>query len=182
RGFDTLGEISVLGLAALIVYAVMRQLRWPPIGDAGRTADRHPLLLRLLAGLLLPLGGMVALYLLLRGHNLPGGGFIAGLMLALALLVQYLAHGRAWVRQRSSERFEQWIAAGLALALATGAAAWLFGRPFLTSAAGHPRLPVLGEVPLASAMAFDLGVFAVVVGATLLALLGLAGRRPRETD
>jgi multicomponent K+:H+ antiporter subunit A len=182
RGFDTLGEISVLGLAALIVYAVIRPLRWPPIGDAGRAADRHPLLLRLLAGLLLPLGGMVALYLLLRGHNLPGGGFIAGLMLALALLVQYLAHGRAWVRQRSSERFEQWIAAGLALALATGAAAWLFGRPFLTSAAGHPRLPVLGEVPLASAMAFDLGVFAVVVGATLLALLGLTGRRPRETD
>ena len=180
RGFDTLGEIGVLGLAALIIHAVMRRLRWPARAEPGLAADRHPLLLQLLSGLLLPLAAAVALYLLLRGHNLPGGGFIAGLVLALALLVQYLAHGRAWVRGRLPERFEQWIAAGLALAILTGAAAWLFGYPFLTSASGHPVVPVLGELPLASAMAFDLGVFAVVVGATLLALVSLAGRPTRS--
>jgi multicomponent K+:H+ antiporter subunit A len=180
RGFDTLGEIGVLGLAALIIHAVMRRLRWPARAEPGLAADRHPLLLQLLSGLLLPLAAAVALYLLLRGHNLPGGGFIAGLVLALALLVQYLARGRAWVRGRLSERFEQWIAGGLALAVLTGAAAWLFGHPFLTSASGHPVVPVLGELPLASAMAFDLGVFAVVVGATLLALVSLAGRPTRS--
>ncbi|MFZ5491710.1 MAG: monovalent cation/H+ antiporter subunit A [Pseudomonadota bacterium] len=177
RGFDTLGEIGVLGLAALIIHAVLRRLRWPARAETGLAADRHPLLLQLLSGLLLPLAAAVALYLLLRGHNLPGGGFIAGLMLALALLVQYLARGRDWVRGRLPERFEQWIAAGLLLAVLAGVGAWVFAHPFLTSASGHPVLPVLGEVPLASAMVFDFGVFAVVVGATLLALLSLV-RRP----
>ncbi len=179
RGFDTLGEIGVLGLAALIIHAVMRPLRWPASTETALAADRHPLLLQLLAGLLLPLAAVVALYLLLRGHSLPGGGFIAGLMLSLALLVQYMARGRAWVRGRLPERFELWIAGGLLLAVLTGAGAWLFGYPFLTSASGHPVLPVLGELPLASALAFDLGVFVVVVGATLLALLSLTCRPPR---
>jgi multicomponent K+:H+ antiporter subunit A len=180
RGFDTLGEIGVLGLAALIVCAVLRRLRWAPRPQAGLAADRHPLLLTLLSGLLLPLATAVAVFLLLRGHNLPGGGFIAGLVLALALLVPYLARGRAWVDARLHTGFELWIAAGLLLAGLTGVAAWLFGHPFLTSTTGHPVLPVLGELPLASAMAFDLGVFAVVVGATLLALLSLARRQGRE--
>jgi multicomponent K+:H+ antiporter subunit A len=181
RGFDTLGEIGVLGLAALIIHAVLRRLRWPARAETGLAADRHPLLLQLLSGLLLPLAAAVALYLLLRGHNLPGGGFIAGLMLALALLVQYLARGRDWVRARLPERFEQWIAAGLLLAVLAGVGAWVFAHPFLTSASGHPVLPVLGEVPLASAMVFDFGVFAVVVGATLLALLSLV-RRPARGE
>ncbi len=180
RGFDTLGEIGVLGLAALIICAVLRRLRWAPRPQAGLAADRHPLLLTLLSGLLLPLATAVAVFLLLRGHNLPGGGFIAGLVLALALLVQYLARGSAWVDARLHTGFELWIAAGLLLAGLTGVAAWLFGHPFLTSTTGHPVLPVLGELPLASAMAFDLGVFAVVVGATLLALLSLARRQGRE--
>nr|WP_236953315.1 monovalent cation/H+ antiporter subunit A [Immundisolibacter cernigliae] len=179
RGFDTLGEIAVLALAGLIVHAVLRRLRRAPRPQAGLASDRHPLLLTLLSGLLLPLASAVAVFLLLRGHNLPGGGFIAGLVLALALLVQYLARGSAWVDARLHTGFEVWIAAGLLLAGLTGVAAWLFGHPFLTSTTAHPVLPLLGELPLASAMAFDLGVFAVVVGATLLALLSLARRQPR---
>lgn len=180
RGFDTLGEIAVLALAGLIVHAVLRRLRGAPRPQAGLASDRHPLLLTLLSGPLLPLASAVAIFLLLRGHNLPGGGFIAGLVLALALLVQYLARGSAWVDARLHTGFEVWIAAGLLLAGLTGVAAWLFGHPFLTSTTAHPVLPLLGELPLASAMAFDLGVFAVVVGATLLALLSLARRQPRK--
>jgi multicomponent K+:H+ antiporter subunit A len=179
RGFDTLGEIAVLALAGLIVHAVLRRLGWAPRPQAGLASDRHPLLLTLLSGLLLPLASAVAVFLLLRGHNLPGGGFIAGLVLALAVLVQYLARGSAWVDARLHTGFELWIAGGLLLAGLTGVAAWLFGHPFLTSATAHPVLLLLGELPLASAMAFDLGVFAVVVGATLLALLSLARRQPR---
>jgi len=76
------------------------------------------------------------------------------------------------------------VGAGIAIAAATGAAAWAFGRPFLTSAHGHPHLPLLGELPLASAALFDLGVYVTVVGATLLLLATLAaGRRnDRKTE
>ncbi|MCX8006318.1 MAG: hypothetical protein N2688_15445, partial [Burkholderiaceae bacterium] len=82
-------------------------------------------------------------------------------------------------------RYLRWIGAGLATAGATGVGAWAWGRPFLTSAHGHPQLPLLGELPLASAALFDLGVYFTVVGATLLTLsvLGAAsveGRRPAE--
>jgi multicomponent K+:H+ antiporter subunit A len=116
----------------------------------------------------------VSIYLLLRGHNLPGGGFIAGLVLALALMLQYVAHGLAWVDQRSRPAFGAWVGVGLLLACGTGLAAFAFGAPFLTSTYDYPWLPGIGGVPLASAAAFDLGVFFVVVGATLLMLLSIA--------
>jgi multicomponent K+:H+ antiporter subunit A len=70
------------------------------------------------------------------------------------------------------------IGVGLLAAGGTGAAAWLFGAPFLTSAHGHPFLPVIGELPLASAAMFDLGVYLTVVGATMLAIAALG----RVTD
>ena len=86
RGFDTLGEITVLGIAGLIVYALLRGFRVPATvrARAGRRRDRHPLLLQVMTRPLLPLAAMVSVYLFLRGHNLPGGGFIAGLVLAAA--------------------------------------------------------------------------------------------------
>ncbi len=67
--------------------------------------------------------------------------------------------------------WQHWVAFGLLVALCTGAAAVMLGFPFLTSTFGHPVLPVVGEVPLASAALFDLGVFLAVVGATLLAVM-----------
>ncbi len=177
RGFDTFGEITVLAIAALGIYALLENLRLPgPARDGeGRPwdADIHPLILATFARLLLPLALLVSAFIFLRGHNLPGGGFIAGLITAIALIMQYLANGAAWTQARLPARTHPWIAAGLVVALATGLASWLYGRPFLTSAFGHPTLPLLGELPLASAMAFDLGVYLVVVGATLLILINL---------
>jgi len=126
-----------------------------------------------LTQLLLPLALLVAVFILLRGHNQPGGGFIAGLVTAVALIVQYLAHGSAWMSARLSGATQPVIAAGLALATLTGLASWAFGHPFLTSSFGHLRWPLVGEFELASAMAFDFGVFLVVVGATLLILVNL---------
>ncbi|MDP2170878.1 MAG: MnhB domain-containing protein, partial [Rhodocyclaceae bacterium] len=184
RGFDTFGEITVLAIAALGIFALLEHLRLPgptrdfndPLGRAW-DADTHPLIMATFARLLLPLALLVSAFILLRGHNLPGGGFIAGLVTAIALIMQYLANGVAWTHTRLPAQTHPLIAAGLLLALLTGAASWLFGRPFLTSAFGHVDLPwigqLIGEFELASAMAFDLGVYCVVVGATLLILINL---------
>jgi multicomponent K+:H+ antiporter subunit A len=177
RGFDTLGEITVLAMAGLGIYAMLERIHLPgPETDAqGRpwNWDRHPAIMASLTRLLLPLALLTAVFILLRGHNLPGGGFIAGLVTAVALIMQYLANGVAWTHARLPANFHPVIGWGLGLALATGLASWVFGHPFLTSTFGHLHWPVVGEFELASAMAFDLGVYLVVVGATLLILVYL---------
>ncbi|MCX7672364.1 MAG: monovalent cation/H+ antiporter subunit A [Thiobacillaceae bacterium] len=177
RGFDTLGEITVLAIAALGIYAMLERLTLagPQRDMDGRpwNWDLHPVIMASLTRLLLPLALMTSVFIFLRGHNLPGGGFIAGLITAVALIMQYLANGAAWTQERLPPNFHPVIGWGLAIALATGLAAWAFGRPFLTSAFGHLHLPAVGEIELASAMAFDLGVYLVVVGVTLLILVHL---------
>ncbi|HSO80397.1 MAG TPA: hydrogen gas-evolving membrane-bound hydrogenase subunit E, partial [Chromatiaceae bacterium] len=177
RGFDTLGEITVLALAALGVSAMLSGLHLygPRYDAAGRPwePDPHPAIMALLTRLLLPLALTVAVFVLLRGHNLPGGGFIAGLITAVALIMQYLANGVAWTRARLPGDLNPVIAAGLLLAAGTGLASLVLGYPVLSSTFGHWHLPVLGDLELASAMAFDLGVYLVVVGATLVILVGL---------
>jgi multicomponent K+:H+ antiporter subunit A len=181
RGFDTLGEITVLAMAALGAHALVSGLRLAPYaGSAEREADRHPIMLAMLVRPLLPLALAVSLYILLRGHNLPGGGFIAGLVTSVALILQYIACGIDFGRARLPLDQPRLIAAGLAIAGATGLASWLFGAPFLTSAHGHVHLPLIGDVELASAMLFDLGVYLVVVGGTLLVLTELGALSRRE--
>jgi multicomponent K+:H+ antiporter subunit A len=191
RGFDTLGEITVLALAGLGIVALLHGLRLPmPGADAeGRrwSTSGHSLIMATLTQLLLPLTLLVAVFILLRGHNLPGGGFIAGLITAVALIVQYLAHGIDWTEQRLRLDMQRVIAAGLALATGTGLVAIGLGYPFLTSTFTHLHWPLVGEFELASAMAFDFGVFLVVVGATVLILtqlgrLSRAGERASLTE
>lgn len=188
RGFDTFGEITVLALAGLGIFALLGKLklRGPDRDATGRVwdVDTHPMILATFARLLLPLALLVSVFIFLRGHNLPGGGFIAGLVTAIALIVQYLANGVSWTHARLPERTQPLIATGLVMALLTGLGSWAFGRPFLTSAFGHMNWPLVGEFELASAMTFDLGVFLVVVGATLLILinLGLAHRASHNQE
>ena len=114
-----------------------------------------------------------AFYLFFRGHNLPGGGFIAGLIAAVALVLQYLANGIDWTRRRISGQMHPLIGLGLLTATATGLVSWYFGYPFLTSAHDHFHLPLIGDLELASAMVFDIGVLMVVVGITLVILIRL---------
>jgi multicomponent K+:H+ antiporter subunit A len=137
------------------------------------------LLLRFAARLVLPLALVVTVYIFWRGHNLPGGGFIAGLITAVALVLQYIALGQARAEQvlkaAGGTRFVRWVGMGLGIAWLTGVGAFVFGRPFLTSAFGHPMVPLLGELPLATAALFDLGVYITVVGATMLTLSVLGG-------
>ena len=176
RGFDTFGEITVLAIASLVIYALLRTLRRdvPVTGAPPADEDRHPLMLRIASRAVLPFALLVAVYLFLRGHNQPGGGFVAGLVTAVALIVQYLASGIDWTEYRLNVRYYRVAGVGLLVAGATGVGSFFFGAPFLTSAHGHPRVPVLGELPLASAALFDLGVYLTVVGAMVLSLTALS--------
>ena len=177
RGFDTLGEISVLAIAGVGIYAMLDGLRlFQPNADAqGRSwaRDRHPLILATLSRVLLPMALLISVFIFLRGHNLPGGGFIAGLVTAVALILQYVASGVQWTQSRLPLNYHRMAGAGVLIAAATGLGSWLFGRPFLTSAFGHFHIPLVGEIELATAMLFDLGVYLTVVGATLLILANL---------
>ncbi len=177
RGFDTFGEITVLTLAGLATFKLLNRLRlFKPSGNLEGirwSRHRYPLILAVVAQILLPLALLVSVYIFLRGHNQPGGGFIAGLITAVALILQYMARGHDWTRERLPLSYSAVAVSGLAVATATGLASWLFGYPFLTSAFGHFHLPLIGEFELASAMLFDIGVYLAVVGATLMILVNL---------
>ncbi|MEC7546632.1 MAG: monovalent cation/H+ antiporter subunit A [Pseudomonadota bacterium] len=177
RGFDTFGEITVLAIAAIGIYKLLAGVRlFVPAADMdGRpwSKDSHPMMLMQISQSLLPLALLVSAYIFIRGHNLPGGGFIAGLITAIALIQQYVANGVVWMRDRGDLKFQWFIVSGLAIAFLSGAGSWLFERPFLTSWFDYFYWPLVGKFELASAMAFDLGVYLTVIGATLSILANL---------
>jgi monovalent cation:proton antiporter len=117
---------------------------------------------------------LFSLYLLLRGHNSPGGGFIAGVMTALGILLQSIASDLRYVRLVFRVEPRVLTGIGLMISLTTGLVPMLLGYPFLTSTFGHVHVPGLGEVEIASAFFFDLGVYCVVVGGSLLMMITLA--------
>lgn len=201
RGFDTFGEIVVLGIVALTVYALLRrfrparetmdlpeQQRYIP-GDlqtdlvnprnAADTAVGYLMVPAVLVRLLLPFATMVSIYLFIRGHNEPGGGFVAGLVFSVALLLQYIISGTQWVEAHMPLYPRRWIGLGLLFALLTGLGAITAGYPFLTSHTFHFSLPWIGQIHLASATFFDIGVFTLVVGSTLLILTAIAHQSVR---
>ena len=182
RGFDTFGEIIVLGIAALAIVALLdgalrgrihKSLEnWQP--DEPTSADRHPLIMVIATRLMLPMALMVGAYIFLRGHNMPGGGFIAGLVVSIALIMQYMASGFGWAARQVKIDYHAMIGIGVLIAAATGIASMVLDHPFLTSKTEYVALPLIGKVGLASAMAFDTGVFLTVVGAVMLALAALS--------
>jgi multicomponent K+:H+ antiporter subunit A len=182
RGYDTFGEIIVLGIAGLVIYAMMHALLDGPAGrrlkntdySHDRSHDRHPLMMVIVTRVLMPIVIVVGLYIFLRGHNEPGGGFVAGLVIAIALLMQYMASGFAWTQERKRIEYHTMIGLGIVIAGLTGVGAWLVGRPFLTSAYTYVHLPPIEEFELATAMLFDLGVFLTVLGAVMLMLYSLS--------
>jgi multicomponent K+:H+ antiporter subunit A len=198
RGFDTMGEITVLSIVALTVYALLRRFRPAPesvaipsqqANDVDPAVTQTPLqqatsgylmVPSVYMRFLLPFMCIIAVYFFMRGHNLPGGGFVAGLIFATAVIVQYMVGGTDWVEAHLGLRPHRWIAVGLITACTTGLGAWLFGYPFLTSHTAHLDLPLLGEIHVPSAFVFDLGVFMVVVGTTMLILVALAHQSLRS--
>lgn len=199
RGFDTLGEIAVLCIVALTVFALL--LRFRPATESLETPeqqrvqnafdDEHPdrkkgdsiaeylLVPSVIMRWMFPVIGMLAAFLFFRGHDLPGGGFAAGIAMSIGFILQYMAGGTRWVEERLRIHPLRWMAIGLVIATATGLGSWLFGYPFLTSHAQYASLPIIGKIPLASAILFDLGVFSLVLGATVLILIALAHQSVR---
>ncbi len=181
RGYDTFGEIIVLGIAALTIFALLDSAL---VGASGRrlgsmphrreAGDRHPLMLVVATRVLLPLALTVGIFIMLRGHNMPGGGFIAGLVVGIALIMQYMASGFAWAEHQLRFDYHVLIGWGVLVAGITGIGAWFGHVPFLTSNYGYVHIPLIGEVEIASAMAFDLGVFLTVVGVVMLTLANLS--------
>jgi multicomponent K+:H+ antiporter subunit A len=185
RGFDTLGEITVLVVAAVGIYVLLSNAKVdiPGVDMDGRpwAWDRHPVVLAVIARTMLPLALLVAVYLFLRGHNLPGGGFIAALVAATALILQYLSDGSAMAQTRTGWRYRMLLGSGILIAAGTGIGSLFLGYPFLTTSFTHVSLPIVGEFELATAMLFDLGVFVAVV-ATVILILVCLGRLNAPLD
>jgi len=205
RAFDTFGEITVLGVVALTVFALLRRFR--PAADSlnapaqqirqraadqriehreeGDTLHDYLAIPRVLIQWLFPVILVFGIYLFLRGHDEPGGGFAAGVALSIAIILQYMASGARWVEARLRVLPVLWIGLGLLVAALTGLGAWFFNAPFLTSYFQYADIPILGRIPIASALLFDLGVMMLVVGATVLMLIALAHqsiRTPRVIE
>jgi multicomponent K+:H+ antiporter subunit A len=201
RAFDTLGEITVLAVVALSVFGLLRRFR--PSEESVRTPlqqqaqaaldEQHAQRGRghtlaeylyvpgLIIRLMFPIVLLFAIHLFLRGHDLPGGGFSAGLTASAALILLYMAGGVRWAEGRFRVTPVRWIAVGLLVALATGIGSLAFGYPFLTSYFRYVDVPVLGRLALPTAVLFDLGVFILVVGATTLMLTAIAHQTLRRT-
>ena len=202
RAFDTFGEITVLSIVALTVYALLRRFRppreviqLPPqqraipadlVTDlinprtAQDTALGYMMVPATLVRLLMPVAAVISAYIFMRGHNQPGGGFVAGLVLSVAFITQYIVAGTHWVEAHLQLRVVRWIGVGLLLALATGMGSFWWGFPFMTTHTAHLTLPIVGDIHVASALFFDTAVFAVVVGSTLLILTALAHQSVRS--
>ncbi|KUP28484.1 Na+/H+ antiporter subunit A [Kocuria rhizophila] len=226
RAWDTMGEISVLtvaatGIASLIFVKgrgdrlrserhqldtrrlqalrgadsaahstqartqeieVARRFSSRPDADpfllAGRTLapERRSIIFEVVARLLFHTFMLVSLYLLLAGHNDPGGGFAGGLMASLALTLRYLAGGRYELERATPVNAGWMLGAGLALASLYALTPLFFGGTVMESYTFEWDLPLFGHVKFVTALIFDVGVYLIVVGLVLDILRSLGGR------
>ena len=226
RAWDTMGEISVLtvaatGIASLIFVKgrgdrlrserhrldtrrlqalrgadsaahstqartqeieVARRFSSRPDADpfllAGRTLapERRSIIFEVVARLLFHTFMLVSLYLLLAGHNDPGGGFAGGLMASLALTLRYLAGGRYELERATPVNAGWMLGAGLALASLYALTPLFFGGAVMESYTFEWDLPLFGHVKFVTALIFDVGVYLIVVGLVLDILRSLGGR------
>ena len=164
RALDTMGEITVLVIAALGVFAML--------GDKGirgvvSSMERSPVL-GASARYTAPLMIVFSVYLLLRGHNEPGGGFIGGLVAAMGAVLVHLAHPSKPLRLFRLGPGALMVV-GLAFAVLSGIPAWFFGEPYLTALwGGSLTLPAVGKVMLGTPLIFDIGVYLVVAGVVMM--------------
>lgn len=131
--------------------------------------ERASVILGVAVRALLPLLLLFSIFLLLRGHHAPGGGFVGGLVAAAAMALYALAHGAMAAQQLLRLSPRGLIAAGLMTALASGLVGPLMGTPFLTG-----RWIKVGHLELGTPLLFDVGVYLVVIGVTLWIILTLA--------
>uniref|UniRef100_UPI000831B177 hydrogen gas-evolving membrane-bound hydrogenase subunit E n=1 Tax=Aldersonia kunmingensis TaxID=408066 RepID=UPI000831B177 len=209
RAWDTLGEISVLLVAATgVASLVFRNRRFglaPRVADASaetvsggsghpdavtwlRGGDliptRHRLLiLEVTTRLVFPTIMVLSVYFFFSGHNAPGGGFAGGLTAGLALVLRYLAGGRYELGEALPLDAGHILGVGLIFSAGTAVVSMLLGAPALSSATLEATLPLIGDVTLVTALFFDFGVYLIVVGLVLDVLRSLGARldSPEET-
>lgn len=185
RGFDTLFEIMVLGIASLAIYGLIH-LRM----DHGRTQNgtvpsartvlplrSNDVILQTMSKGIVLLILTFSLYLFFAGHNEPGGGFIGALMTSAALILMAMAFGIDHLRKVFPVNYRLLTGVGLLIAILTASGSFIFGAPFLSHAFGHFHLPILGDTELATAVLFDLGVYLAVVGVTMNIILSIGGEK-----
>ncbi|MCL2696427.1 MAG: Na(+)/H(+) antiporter subunit B [Clostridiales bacterium] len=116
---------------------------------------------------------LFSIYIFWVGHNAPGGGFIGGLMSAIAVVLLYLTFASRFQIGAILSLFKYFIALGLAFAVGCGLGATVFGYPFLTHTFGYFSLPFFGSIELATAVIFDIGVYLTVVGTVLVIVISI---------
>ncbi len=162
RALDTMGEITVLVIAALGVFAMLGGKK----GPEAPLAERSPVLAAS-ARYTAPIMIVFSIYLLLRGHNEPGGGFIGGLVAAMAAILVHLAHPARNLRLLFLSPGPLMVL-GLACAVLSGVPALFGGEPYLTALwGGSVAVPTVGKVKLGTPLLFDIGVYLVVAGVVL---------------
>lgn len=175
RAFDTLGETVVIAMSAIIAWSLLGPRMFENTGGAQNRVA--PFILRKTAGLFFWLLLALSVWMLLRGHNEPGGGFIGGLIAALAFAMIALSHGIDRARLALHFHPVAVIGCGLGIALLSGVPGMIEGGAYLVQPWYETRLFAV-DVKLSTTMAFDLGVYIVVLGSVLSFLFGLQ----RETE
>jgi len=135
------------------------------------------LILRAATRFLLPLFLQYSLFLLLRGHHEPGGGFVGGLVAASAFVLYAIAYDVSSAQRALRVDPRTLIGVGLVVALGSGVLPLFYDRPFLTGQWGHLSLPGGASLDLGTPLLFDIGVYLVVLGVTSLIILALAEER-----
>ena len=133
----------------------------------------NTLILRTAALAIVPLQLMFSLFLLLRGHNEPGGGFIGGLVAASAFVLYAFAFGAGLARKLLRVTPQDLLAAGLLFGLASTLPALLSGQPMLTAQWWELPLPGDGYLKLSTVLIFDIGVYLAVLGTLMTFVIGL---------
>lgn len=198
RAWDTLGELSVLvvaatGVASLIFLITDRSARrGRPHGpflpnDHGWLAatlreDRRSIVFEIVTRLIFHAVVVFSVYLMLSGHNVPGGGFAGGLLAGLALMIRYLAGGRKELDNAAPVDAGLVLGVGLAVAALAGLAPTMLGGGVLQSATFDIPVPLLGELHLVTSVFFDIGVYLVVVGLALDVLRSIGGGIDEQID
>lgn len=200
RGWDTFGEISVLVAAAIGVSSLIflrnphvRPRRGTVLGPSPWPADPSPwlatnatprrsLLLEVATRLVFHLIIIFSLYVLLVGHDEPGGGFAAGLIAGIAVTLRYLAGGRHELGETAPVDAGVVMGLGLVIAALTAIAGVVAGDAALTSATWQATLPVIGHIEIVTSTVFDLGVYLVVVGMVLEVLRSVGAELDRQAE
>ena len=199
RAWDTFGEITVIIIAALGVVSLIYRTqsfgresrrptlrvtgrRWLAAGVESEQALNRSLMIDVSTRVLFPSMVALSFYFFFAGHNAPGGGFAGGLVAALALILRYLAGGRAELEETLPIDAGRTMGTGLLLSALATVTPMFFGHPPLTSGYTSPEIPLIGKVSLPSALVFDAGVYLIVVGLTLYILNSLGAKLDEEED